>query len=64
MCMKNVDGKFIYVFSFDSRDKLANAGFDLIKSDEKNSIFVFANQPDEFDVLDAVSFIASNKLTF
>lgn len=62
--MKMVDGKFIYVFTFEAKNKLIDAGFVLLKADQKNSIYCFKNQPDEYDVLDTVSYIVSNKLTF
>lgn len=64
MSLKNVEGKFIYVFDAHAKKQLSDAGFIIIKSDEKNSIYCFHNKFDEFGVLDTVSFITSNKLTF
>lgn len=58
--------KFIYVFDTAARDKLSNAGFLLLKSDERNSVYVFSNDSSLRFALDAVdvSFIMSDTLTF
>ncbi len=56
--------KFLYVFSKSARDSLLAAGYTLLKSDEQNEVYVFANQMDmTFDLAD-ISFIRSNTLTF
>lgn len=56
--------KFLYVFSKEARDRLLSANYTLLKSDEKNEVYVFANQMDmTFDLAD-ISFIRSNTLTF
>lgn len=56
--------KFIYVFSVDDRDKLLSMGYTLIKSDERNSYYVFENRESlQFDVKD-LRYIASSTLTF
>ena len=57
-------GKFIYVFSQDAKKLLAANGFYLLKSDDKNSIFVFQNTYEHLDLLEQVSYLTSNKLTF
>lgn len=56
--------KFLYVFSKDARDSLLSANYTLLKSDEKNEIYVFANQLDMTFALSDISFIRSNTLTF
>ena len=56
--------KFIYVFSKSARDSLLAANYTLLKSDEQNEVYVFANQMEmTFDLAD-ISFIRSNTLTF
>lgn len=59
-------GKFIYVFNAAARDKLAQAGFLLLKEDEWNSIYVFTvgDTMNFSDVLSEVSYIESDTLTF
>ena len=59
-------GKFIYVFDAAARDELSQAGFLLLKEDERNSIWVFANDASrKFDLERAdVSYIESDTLTF
>ena len=56
--------KFIYVFSKSARDSLLAANYILLKSDEQNEIYVFANQVDMTFALADISFIRSNTLTF
>jgi hypothetical protein len=56
--------KFIYVFSKTARDSLIAANYTLLKSDDQNEIYVFANQMDMTFALADVSFIRSNTLTF
>ena len=56
--------KFIYVFSKSARDSLLAANYTLLKSDEQNEIYVFANQNGMTFVLADISFIRSNTLTF
>lgn len=56
--------KFIYVFSKNDRDSLIAAGYALLKSDEKNDLYVFVNQANmTFDLVD-VSFVWTDILTF
>lgn len=56
--------KFIYVFTRAARDRMVAAGYMLLKSDERNEVYVFENNPClSFALLD-VSAIKSNKLTF
>ena len=56
--------KFIYVFSKSARDSLLAANYTLMKSDEQNEVYVFANQMDMTFALADISFIRSNTLTF
>ena len=39
-----MQGKFIYVFDTDARDKLLSANYHLLKSDEQQNIFAFENK--------------------
>lgn len=56
--------KFLYVFSKDNRDLLIAAGYTLLKSDDKNDLYVFVNQANLiFDLAD-IYFVRSNVLTF
>ncbi len=56
--------KFIYVLSEKERDKLLSWEYTLLKSDERNHIYIFANQDSlYFDKMD-VTPIYSNTLTF
>ncbi len=56
--------KFIYVYSADARDKLLAANYILMKSDERNKIYVFLNEDKlSFAELD-VSYILSDTMTF
>ena len=56
--------KFLYVFSKSARDSLLAANYILLKSDEQNEIYVFADQMDMTFALADISYIRSNTLTF
>ena len=56
--------KFIYVFNDKSRDELIAAGFRLLKCDNKNEAYVFANQQEMAFELSDISFVCSDTLTF
>lgn len=56
--------KFIYVFNDKSRDELIAAGFRLLKCDNKNEVYVFANQQEMAFELSDISFVCSDTLTF
>lgn len=56
--------RFLYVFDSESRDALIAAGFQLMKSDKKNSLYVFANRMDMAFELADISFVRSDILTF
>lgn len=56
--------KFIYVCSAAARDKLLAANYILMKSDERNNIYIFLNEDKlSFAELD-VSYILSDTMTF
>lgn len=56
--------KFLYVFDKESRDKLLSANYTLLKSDDSNDIYVFANQAEMTFALADVSYVRSDVLTF
>lgn len=56
--------KFLYVFSKDNRDLLIAAGYTLLKSDDKNDLYVFVNQANLIFDLSDIYFVRSNVLTF
>lgn len=57
--------KFVYVFSEDDKQKLIDAGFQLLKADTKNEIYTFkANDNLNFALNDVTEFVESDKLTF
>ena len=56
--------KFIYVFSRDARDTLLASNYTLLKSDEQDDIYVFANRADMAFALADISYIRSDTLTF
>lgn len=62
-----MQGKFIYVFDTDARDKLLSANYQLLKADEQQNIFVFENKETHtFAAGDAedFTFVLSDTLTF
>jgi len=55
---------FIYVMDTESRDKLVNLGYELLKENETKTIWVFVNKSDQsFDAVD-VPCVVSDTLTF
>lgn len=64
MRMSENTGKFIYVFDTKSKKLLEDGGFYLLKSDDKNSIYVFQNTYENLDLLEQMSYLTSSKLTF
>lgn len=60
----NEIGSFIYVFNTDDMEKMLAAGYSLMKADEKNNMYIFAdNDGMSFDLSD-MCFVRSNTLTF
>ena len=59
------NGRFIYVFDTDARDKLLKAGFTLLSKDEANNIFVFLKDgSNAVFALNNVQHVLSNTLSF
>lgn len=56
--------KFIYVFTKETSDELVTQGFNLVKSDEKNKVYVFENNPKKQFTFSKKDFVFSNTLTF
>lgn len=56
--------KFIYVFTKETSDALIAQGFNLVKSDEKNNVYVFENNPTLKFAFSKKDFVFSNTLTF
>lgn len=54
---------FVYVFNDYSRDKLLELGYQLLKSNEDEHVYIFENDGIAFDDADLV-FAFSNTLTF
>ena len=56
--------RFIYVMSANDKEKLEKLGYNLLKADEVNSVYVFENKVElNFSVGD-MPHILSNTLTF
>lgn len=57
---------FIYVFDASARDRLAEAGFLLLKKDEANEVYVFANDDTErlMAMRPEFSYVLSGSLSF
>ncbi len=58
-----MNGRFIYVFSEESRDRLIKLGFQQIKSDSAHGTFIFANDQAKFAELPE-EYVLSDTLTF
>ena len=58
-----MDYAFIYVFGDENKDKLIDLGFQLLKSDEKEHVYIFENNGTVIDDKGLV-FAFSNTLTF
>lgn len=62
-----MQGKFIYVFSADARNKLLAANYQLLKADEKQNVFVFENKETltfSETGTESFTFVLSDTLTF
>ena len=55
---------FIYVFDEKARDKLLAMGYALLKTDERNKVYVFKNSDIQTFSTKDFSYITSNTLTF
>lgn len=58
------NSKFIYVFSADDKDKLVSFGYNLIKADERQNIYVFENSGTYLFNSDDMRFVLSDMLTY
>lgn len=56
--------KFIYVFNKETADTLVTQGFNLVKNNEKNNVYVFENNPKLKLTFSKKDFVFSNTLTF
>lgn len=57
-------GKFIYVFDINTKENMVKAGFKLMKSDDRNDIYVFLSDDSlRFDFSN-ISTIRSDTITF
>lgn len=55
---------FIYVMDTESRDMLADRGFELLKANDKQTVWVFVNKSElTFDMTD-IPCVVSDVLTF
>lgn len=55
--------KFVFVFSERDRDKMLGYGYELIRYDERNGIYVFFNN-NKSTVFDSVHMVYSDTMTF
>lgn len=56
--------KFVYVYGDDSKKKMIDLGYKLLKSDEKGHEYIFLNQPvEKFEKLE-IDYYTSNTLLF
>lgn len=56
--------KFIYVFAKETSNALIKQGFNLVKRDEKNKVYVFENNPNLKLAFSKKDFVFSDTLTF
>lgn len=56
--------KFLYVFDKDARDILLAANYTMLKSDERNGVYVFANKMGMTFSAQNITVVPSNTLTF
>ena len=56
--------KFLYVFSKEARDSLIAANYALLKSDDRNCIYVFSNKMDMTFSMAGIPCMRSTTLAF
>jgi len=57
--------RFIYVMNSKDKDKLEALGYNLLKADINNSIFVFENKMNlNFELDEEIQYVLSDTLTF
>lgn len=62
-----MQGKFIYVFDAIARDRLLSAGYQILKNDERQNMFVFENKDSHTfakKYTGDFTFVLSDSLTF
>ena len=59
-----MDCAFVYVFDKESRNKLIDLGYQLVKEDPKNFIYVFENKNNIVFEENQIQAVFSNTLTF
>lgn len=59
--MKNT---FIYVFDKESRDKMISLGYEMIKENPRDSIYVFENKNTFVFEKNEIQFVLSDTITF
>lgn len=57
-------GKFIYAFDENTKNKLINDGYQLLKTSDTQSVFIFKNKSGIVFNLNEGTFVLSNTLTF
>ena len=55
---------FIYVFDADAKNKLLEMQFMVLKSDDKNNVYIFVNDDNKNFVVDDIPYVISDTLTF
>lgn len=56
--------KFIYIFSSADRDALSARGYKLLKTDNRNNIYIFENKPEAVFDFGEIKHIDSDIITF
>lgn len=57
--------RFIYVMNSKDKDKLEALGYNLLKADTNNSVFVFENKMNlSFELDEDIQYVLSDTLTF
>lgn len=59
-----MNGRFIYVFDDDARDKLLSAGFSMLHADNTNHAYVFAANSKLSFSFEEISYVATDTLTY
>ena len=55
---------FIYVFDADAKNKLLEMQFMMLKSDDKNNVYIFVNDDNKNFVVEDIPYVISDTLTF
>lgn len=57
-------GNFIYVYNEAEKTTFESLGYELLKADETNSVYIFKNEPRKNYSLPDGCYVISNTLTF